>query len=631
MVGPPTTEVLLDIPSLGRYQIRGRIGRGTMGIVYRGYDPVLAREIALKCVDLSPAIGASERAAFLDRFFQEARIAAKLLHPNIVITHDAATDETTSIPFIAMELVPGGSLSDRLESAGRLAWEEASLLVVLLARALDYAHRAGVVHRDVKPANVLLTADGVPKIADFGIAKIADAHLTQTGAVVGTPYYMSPEQLEADEVDGRSDLFSLGSLFYAALVGRPPFLGPDLASITRQVLHKNPEPPSEVVSGIARDLDGIVARALAKEPKDRYATGVELAEDLERAIRGEAPFRPLALGEKTIQSAKPAPEPALAGPGLERPRSSPWGVLFPLLLAGLGGYGAVAYWDDAEEIVRENREETKRREELASRAAGRLSDAREEMARDSWDEAHRSIEESLALSREARNGAGEAGALLLRGLLRAETGEWSEARADLESAASVFEIYGVREGRSKALLERASLERDLGSFDRARALYDSAGGPEAVLGSALLDLMREDYEGAERGLRLLYESGEEEEVRSRGALYLGILAFARGDADEAEKLWIEARDGCDSHEIDLFRRYAALAAGRVEESRTLFESSARHFERIGRPSALTSAREGLAGRTDEGPLRTIFLGEPRTKRSDERRERLPAVTSPPRS
>jgi serine/threonine protein kinase len=604
-----------------------------MGIVYRGYDPVLAREIALKTVDLSPALGASEREAFLNRFFQEARIAAKLLHPNIVITHDAATDETTSVPFIAMELVPGGSLSDRLERAGRLPWEESCLLVVLLARALDYAHRAGVVHRDVKPANVLLTADGVPKIADFGIAKITDAHLTQTGAVVGTPYYMSPEQLEADEVDGRSDLFSLGSLLYATLVGRPPFIGPDLATITRQVLHKNPEPPSEVVSGIPRALDGVVARALAKEPKDRYATGVELAEDLERVIRGEPPLRPLSLGDKTMQSVKPAPEPVSEGPGLEleSPRSSAWSVLFLLLLAGLGGYGAVFYWDDAEAIIRENREETKRREELASQAARRLSDAREEMARDRWEEAARGIEESLALSREGGDGAGEAAALLLRGLLRAETGDWSQARADLDSAASVFEIYRIPGGRTKALLERASLERDLGAFDQARALYDSAEGPEAVLGEALLDLMQGNYEGAERGFRFLHETGEEKEDRSRGALYLGILAFARGDEAGAEKLWNGARDGCDPHEIDLFRGYAALASGRLEESKAIFEASARHFEEIGRPSALTSVREGLAGRTDEGPLRTIFLGEPRTKRSDERRERLPTAISPPRS
>ena len=569
----------MEIPSLGRYQIRGRIGRGTMGIVYRGYDPVLAREIALKTVDLSPAMSASERERFLNRFFQEARIAAKLLHPNIVVTHDAATDEKTSVPFIAMELVPGGSLSDRLERMGRLTWEEAARVVVLLARALDYAHRAGVVHRDVKPANVLLTTDGAPKIADFGIAKLADSHLTQTGAVVGTPYYMSPEQLEADEVDGRSDLFSLGSLFYATLAGRPPFLGPDLATITRQVVHKNPEPPSEVVSGIPRALDGVVSRALAKEPKDRYATGAELAEDLERVIRGEPPLRPLSLGEKTIESARPAPAPAPVGLllELERPQPSRLGVLLLLLLVGLGGYGAFVYWDDAEQAIRESGEEAKRREELASKAGTRLSDAQEEMAHARWDEAARRIEESLTLSREARDGAGEAAALLLRGMLRAETGEWSKARADLDSAASVFEIYGVSEGNQRALLERANLERDLGAFDRAEALYQGLNGPDAAMGKALLDIMRGDVSSGESSLRAVYGSGSAGETRARAALYLGILASARGETEDAERLWNEAREKCGAHEVDL------------------------------------------------------FLGEPRTKRSDERRQRLPAAISPPGS
>jgi serine/threonine-protein kinase len=550
-----------------------------MGIVYRGYDPVLAREIALKTVDLSPALGAREREAFLARFFQEARIAAKLLHPNIVVTHDAATDDKTSVPFIAMELVTGGALSDRMERDGRLSWQEASRLVVLLARALDYAHREGVVHRDVKPANVLLTTEGVPKIADFGIAKLVDAHLTQTGAVIGTPYYMSPEQFEADEVDGRSDLFSLGSLFYAALAGRPPFLGPDLATITRQVLHKNPEPPSEVVSGIPRALDGVLARALAKEPKDRYASGVELAEDVERVIRGEAPLRPLSLGEKTIESVKAAPGPAVIERELEleSPRRSRLGALLLLLVVGLGGYGAFAHWEDAEEVIRESREETKRREELQSKAAAGLAEAREDLSRARWDEASRRIEDSLALSRDGNDGAGEAEALLLRGLLRGETGEWSMARADLDSAASVFEIYGVSEGNARALLERANLERDLGAFDRAEALYEELNGPDAAMGKALLDLMRDDVASAESGLRALYESGSASETRAKAALYLGILASARGETEDAERLWNEAREKCGAREVDR------------------------------------------------------FLGEPRTKRSDERRARLAAVISQPGS
>ncbi len=611
----------MEIASLGRYQIRGRIGRGTMGIVYRGYDPVLAREIALKTVVLSPVLGVSERERFLQRFFQEARIAAKLLHPGIVVTHDAETDGKTSVPFIAMELVTGGSLAERMEREGKLPWPEASRLVVLLARALDYAHREGVVHRDMKPANVLLTAEGKPKIADFGIAKLQDAHLTQTGDVVGTPYYMSPEQLEADEVDGRSDLFSLGSLFYALVAGRPPFLGPDVASITRQILHKNPEPLSELVPDVPRDLDGVVGRALAKERAERYGSGGELAADVERVTRGETPRRPLTLGEKTVESMKPAAaEPELELPG---PRRSRLAIFLFILVAAAGGYGAFAHWEEAEEVIRENRNVMKRREELRSRTAIRLEEAREEIDRGRLEEAARKVDESLVLSRDGNDGASEAEALLLRGILRAETGEWSMARADLESAASVFEIYRVPEGKAKALLERANLERDLGSYDRAEAIYQELHGPEAVLERALLDLMESDFSSAERRFQSITESAASIEPRARAALYRGILAYARGEHETAERLWSEASEGLGSPEVDLYRGFAALGSGRTEESKAIFEASLDHFEQVGDSSSALSAREGLEGRTEEGPLRTVFLGEPRTKRNDARRERFP--------
>jgi tetratricopeptide (TPR) repeat protein len=618
MIQPPTIEdrFSLELASLGRYEIRGRIGRGTMGIVYRGYDPVLAREIALKTVNLSPALGAQERKRFLQRFFQEARIAAKLLHPGIVVTHDAAMDDKTSVPFIAMELVTGGSLADRMEREESLSWEEASRLVILLSRALDYAHREGVVHRDMKPANVLLTPEGAPKIADFGIAKLQDAHITQTGDVIGTPYYMSPEQLEADDVDGRSDLFSLASLFYALVAGRPPFQGPDLAAITRQILHKNPEPLSEIVSSVPRDLDGVIGRALAKERADRYASGAELADDIDRVFRGVAPSRALALGEKTREVEKAAP--------LEREtprRRSPLRLLLLLVLLGGGGYLAFAHWKEAGEIVSENIERTRQRAELRAKTASRLEEAREDHARGRYDDALRGIEEAISLAREGGDGASEAEALLIRGLVRADRGEWSVARADLDASASVFGIYGSAEGKERATLELAHLERDLGAFDRAEAHYQELTGPDAALGKALLEFFRGDLESAERALESV--RGGRGEARARAALYLGILVFSRGDRENAERLWSEAAGGMDAREVDLFRGYAALASGRVEESKTLFDASLEYFEERGRAGSVLSAREGLEGRTDGSPLRTVFLGEPRTKRTDERRKRLP--------
>ena len=340
------------------------------------------------------------------------------------------------------------------------------------------------------------------------------------------------------------------------------------------MLFKNPEPVSEAVSGIPRALDGVLARALAKNPKDRCANGAELAEDLERVIRGDAPHRPLALGERTIESEKAAP--AAGELVLERPRRSGWGAFLLLLLLGLGGYGAFAHWEVAEEVIRESREETKRREELAAKAAALLTEAREAAARARWDESDRRIEESLALSREGGDGAGEAEALLLRGILRADAGEWSKARADLDAAASVFEIYGVSEGDRRALLERANLERDLGAFDRAEALYQRLTGEDAALEKAMLALMRSDAASAESGFRAAYESANAE-IRARAALYLGVLASARGEAEEADRLWNEAREKAGSREIDR------------------------------------------------------FLGEPGTKRSAERKARLAAVISPPGS
>ena len=273
----------LEIRSFGRYEVRGELGRGTMGIVYRAYDPILERDIALKTVDLPLGLSPHERRKFLERFFLEAKIAGMLAHPNIVVTHDAFNDETTGTPVIAMELLTGGSLNRRLVTGG-IPWKEALSLVGSLAHALDYAHAQGVVHRDIKPANILLTATSVPKIADFGIAKAPTAHLTATQAILGTPHFMSPEQVQGEDVDGRSDLFSLGALLYNLLTGVPPFLGETLETISQQVLHKGARPPSECVDALPRDLDGLVARMMAKDRAERYQNGDEIARELARAL-----------------------------------------------------------------------------------------------------------------------------------------------------------------------------------------------------------------------------------------------------------------------------------------------------------------------------------------------------------
>jgi len=290
--------------TLGRYEIRGEIGRGSMGVVYRAHDPVIDRPVALKTVILSDSISEAERATFLKRFFQEARTAGKLIHPNIVVTYDAATDEITGTPFIAMELIDGDPLNERLEKEGRIGWRQAVDWVISLARALHVAHREGIVHRDIKPANIMITRQGVPKITDFGIAKLPTGNLTQTGVIIGTPFFMSPEQLRGEALDGRSDLFSLGVLLYNLVAGQRPFEGMELAAIASQILYKDPRPPSEVVSDVPPALDGVIARALMKSVEERYSSGDEFADDLLAVKQGVTPRRSLSLGARTQVTAR---------------------------------------------------------------------------------------------------------------------------------------------------------------------------------------------------------------------------------------------------------------------------------------------------------------------------------------
>jgi serine/threonine protein kinase len=425
-----------------------------MGVVYRGYDPVLDREIALKIIELPTSLDPERRKRFLERFLLEAKIAGKLIHPNIVVTHDAATDESSETPFIAMELVSGESLHARL-GRGRIEWGEALSLAEPLAKALDYAHQADVVHRDIKPANILLTSKGVPKIADFGIAKLPNSQLTLSGTVMGTPYFMSPEQLQGADVDGRSDVFSLGALLYNLLTGVPPFRGNDLASITQQVLYKSPTPPSELVEGIPVDVDGVLARAMAKNAEDRYQSAEELASDLARVRQGDSPQKPLSFGEKTQESTLRRAEPEQKTPGTATYSRGCFSFTFPsLFLAAIIVAGAAFSWDDVSrflELLREQQREGERREVVKTEASSLLAEASDLLERGHFDHSRTFTEKALALSRDAKDGEGEATALLELGRLEAERGAWSKARADLEASASVFAIYDHAEGRATAI------------------------------------------------------------------------------------------------------------------------------------------------------------------------------------
>ena len=256
-----------------------------MGRVFLALDPNLERNIALK-VMAPPQLAESDDAEELERrFLIEARAAARLHHPGIVMVLDADTDPGTGFSYLAMELVEGHSLKDLLRESGRLPAAVGSDLGAQVARALDHAHQAGVVHRDVKPANVLVTPEGRVKVTDFGIAKVASQSMTLTGHILGSPFYMSPEQVKGEPVDGRSDLFSLGSILYQCTTGELPFPGDTLAAVTYKVVQVDPRPPRTCAPDLPPSLEGVIERALEKDPDRRYPTGAEMAEALESVGR----------------------------------------------------------------------------------------------------------------------------------------------------------------------------------------------------------------------------------------------------------------------------------------------------------------------------------------------------------
>jgi hypothetical protein len=332
---------------IGRYVIQRELGRGTMGVVYQAHDPVLGRAIALKTIHLASFLSERQRAAYEQRFLAEARIAAQLQHPGIVVVHDLGRDPETGVLFIALELLVGETLADWIAEDRRPSWQEALRVVARAAEALHHAHERGIVHRDVKPANIMVLKNGAPKIMDFGIAKIDTSNLTSPGELFGTPLYMSPEQALARPVDARSDLFSLGSIAYTLLTGHPPFRAPDVPGILARVAHLDPQAPSEAQSGLPADVDYALARAMAKEPERRYACGRDLAEDLDDIRAGRPPRHrgdwaaPDRGGETVASQRPPAPTQEGGQPAAGRKRKRGPRRVFALALLAVGAAFAV--------------------------------------------------------------------------------------------------------------------------------------------------------------------------------------------------------------------------------------------------------------------------------------------------
>jgi serine/threonine protein kinase len=258
----------------GRYQLISELGRGAMGVVYRAHDPVIGREVAVKTMHLTVGDSNLSRAELIQRFQTEARAAGILAHPNIVVVYDAG--EEAGVFFITMELVEGRSLQALLEGHQAFPMPRAIRILEQACSALDYAHKHNIVHRDIKPANLMLTDEDTLKITDFGTAKILRFNVTQTAHVIGTPSYMSPEQIKGKPVDGRSDIFALGVILYEMVTGEKPFPGENITTVIFKIINEEPIPPRKLDPSIHPGLSAVITRALAKEPTARFQNCAEM-------------------------------------------------------------------------------------------------------------------------------------------------------------------------------------------------------------------------------------------------------------------------------------------------------------------------------------------------------------------
>lgn len=304
-----------NIKKIGKYVIESEIGRGAMGEVYKGLDPVINRHVAIKAFSRrgDDSVG-NDLAA---RFRQEAQAAGRLNHPGIVSVYEYGEDG--DLAFIAMELVEGHTLAELIKQQIHLSFEEVSNLAIKMLEALQYAHSKGVVHRDIKPSNIMRTDHGDIKIADFGIARIESSELTQTGTVIGTPGYMSPEQLMGQRVDHRSDIFSCGVLLYELLTGESAFSSTNPASTMYKVVHTELPPASKICPTVPASFDPVLAKALTKNPEDRFASAQEFAQAIKAIIQGDNQTAAVgsnaeSVDDKTVVRPPPTPPGATTPP-----------------------------------------------------------------------------------------------------------------------------------------------------------------------------------------------------------------------------------------------------------------------------------------------------------------------------
>jgi len=542
----------------GRFEIVGKLGRGGSGIVYRARDPHLGRDVALKVLRFSGDPSMRER---LER---EARTTARLAHPNIVTLHEAGTLDGTS--YLVMELIPGESLAVRMPS---LALEDKLALLGKVARAVAYAHSQGVIHRDLKPGNILIRPGGEPVVMDFGLARSleGDLDLTVTGAAVGTPLYMAPEQLlgRREAVGPRTDIYALGVILYEALAGRPPFQGETIAQVTTRILSEDPVPPERRRPGVPRELSAAALRALEKDPARRYATAWTFAEDLARFGRGEPlSAKPLTLAGKVWRK-------------LMRHRAiAAVSALSVAALASAGGYFLPKLVQARREVDRERRVAQER--ETALRELGALSLkvvlARKDFYQFQTDAARtrEKLKESLAaldafVARHPQSPQG----YYVRARARLALDDLSGAGRDLGRAVGMEPAFGPAWALlGRTLLEQVFLRIYSGEGRAAALLIEEA---ERALRQALA-CPAEHHSPKEWGLIAL-EEDEADSVLTQAL----IAKYVRGDAELAKRTLLSARRKSPSE--DHFLWLAVWADAPEERARLAGEALALmpHFAR----------------------------------------------------